>query len=644
VSPVESVESTGRHGPTPGATKWLNPLKKKAQLADGCLTGMVKPITNSGGSQAGQRSQTLWLPSLLLLAQFLTITPVLLIVFADEQQRRTSDGYLTLLDGLDRLSLAIEGLENVPRPEEAWRQQYSNYKEVLSRVLSASAATPEIRDTLARVDSIVTRMARTESDVNKNEDGRAARSELFNAERSVRLELSTTTASIAQRTTYLKALVAGACLLAFGVVFVVRRFRVDTTIQRKLQRELQTANEEVIAALSAARSESAAKNRFLAQIGHLIVTPLNSIVSGTGQLLQTELTGWQRECAQASLGLAESLAKVADQVVDYSRMESGSLKLESSEFEPARLATDVVQLFVPAADRKGLKLRCSIQDGLPGAVKGDPERLRQVLINLLSNAVRFTQHGEISVRVEQTAGPEERSSLRFEVRDTGIGITELVRNRLFQPFSIFQPIDPDSNQIIVDRATGTGLGLAISKKLVELMGGRIEIASEPGRGSTFSFTASFTPVSPSAGASKEARAESSPAVSSAADTSAGAGVGTLRTVNPQTRGAKEQRDRRTELRHGINYPTLLRAENAGIAVIRVLDVSASGLRVSVPFRLLPRTEVEIRIEGTSVVGVVRNCTRIAANEFHVGIKIPRETSVDDLEHLNHLKMLRIELT
>jgi signal transduction histidine kinase len=619
-------------------------LKKKAQLADGFLAGMVKPITNSRVSQAGQRSQTLWLPSLLLLAQFLTITPVLLIVFADEQQRRTSDGYLTVLDGLDRLSLAIEGLENIPRPNEAWRQQYSHYQDGLNRILSASAATPEVRDTLARVDSIVTRIARTESDVNKREEGQAARSELFNAELSVRLELATTADSVAQRTTYLKALVAGACLLAFGVVFVVRRFRVDTAIQRKLQQELRTANEEVIAALSAARSESAAKNRFLAQVGRLIGTPLNSIVSGTGELLQTELTGRQRQCAQASLGLAESLAKVADQVVDYSKMESGSLKLESSEFEPARLATDVVQLFVPAADRKGLKLKCSIQEGLPGVVKGDPERLRQVLINLLSNAVRFTQHGEISVRVEQTAGPEERTSLRFDIRDTGIGITELVRNRLFQPFNIFQPIEPDSNQINVDGATGTGLGLAISKKLVELMGGRIEIASEPGRGSTFSFTASFTPVALSAGPSKEARAESSPAVSSAADTSVEAGVGTLRTVNLQTRGAKEQRDRRTELRHGINYPTLLRAENAGIAVIRVLDVSASGLRVSVPFRLLPRTEVEIRIEGTSIVGVVRNCTRIAANEFHVGIKIPRETSVDELEHLNHLKMLRIELT
>jgi hypothetical protein len=130
---------------------------------------------------------------------------------------------------------------------------------------------------------------------------------------------------------------------------------------------------------------------------------------------------------------------------------------------------------------------------------------------------------------------------------------------------------------------------------------------------------------------------------------AGSGVGTLIAVNPAVNPyaqdeKKERRDRRAEGRHGVNYPTLLRAENAGVAVIRVLDVSKSGLRLSVPFRLLPRTEVEIRIEGTSVVGVVSNCVRISANEFHVGIKIPRQTTADEQERLNHLQMLRIELT
>jgi signal transduction histidine kinase len=588
-------------------------------------------MTNSKASQTGQLTQKLWLPSLLLLAQFLTITPVLLIVFEDEQQRNASREYVTLLDGLDRLSFAIAELENVSQPDAAWRKQYSDYRDHLNGLLSARATAPEVRETLARVDSIVTRMAETKQadhfGAGLLKDGQSARSELRNAQRSVQLELSATGDSIAQRAAYLKALVAGACLLAFGVVFMVRRFRVDAGIQRKLQQELRTANEEVIAALTAARSESAAKNRFLTHVSRLIRAPLNAIVGGTEELLQTDLTDRQRDCAHSSLALAESLTRVVDQVVDYSRMESGTLNLQSCEFQPPKVVAEVVRLFTPSAERKGLKLRCSIKEGLPSVVKGDPERLRQILINLLSNAVRYTQHGDISLRVEEAAAGEERTGLRFEVRDTGVGITEQVRNRIFESFNIFQSTGPDVNQ-------GTGLSLAISKKLVELMGGKMEISSEPDRGSTFSFTAVFESVH-------------QPALSP--ETIADTGVSGLLSIGSKRRSEKPSEkkqapERRTEDRHGTNYPTLLRAESAGIAVIRVLDVSASGLRVSVPFRLLPRTEVEIRIEGTSVVGMVRNCTRIAPNEFHVGIHIPREASEDEQEHLNHLHMLRIELT
>lgn len=602
---------------------------------------MGRPVTNSKASQAGQGSEKLWLPSLLLLAQFLTITPVLLIILADEQQRRASDGYVALLDGLDRLSFAIAELENIPQPgakhngavaaDVAWRQQYSDYRGDLNRILSASAPSPAVRETLARVDSSVARMAKTEADLAAvngkpeqvdpltsgfRKDGRAARSELLNAQRLVRSELSATGDSIAQMTTYLKALVAGACLLAFGVVFVVRRLRVAAAVQRKLQQELRTTNEEVIAALAAARSESEAKNQCLAHVGHLLHTPLNAIVAKTGELLRMEnLADRQRECAQASLGLAETLRNLAGQVVDYAKLESGRFELQSVEFEPAGLVTEVLQLFTPAANRKRLTLRSSIAEGLPSVVKGDAERLRQVLANLISNAVRFTEKGEIFVHVEETIRAEDRTSLRFEVRDPGSGISEPVRNRLFQPFSNSQPINPAGSSTAGNQ--GNGLGLAISKKLVELMGGKIDVASEPGRGCTFSFTAVFESVHPST-EPKAAPVNSRPHAEK-----------------------KNRRERRAERRHGTNYPTLLRAERAGIAVIRVLDVSASGLRVSVPFRLIPRTEVEIRIEGTSVIGVVRNCTCIAANEFHVGILIPRETSPDEQERLNHLSLLRI---
>jgi signal transduction histidine kinase len=581
-------------------------------------------MTNSKVSQRGQRSERLWLPSFLLLAQFLTITPVLLIVFADEQQKRASDAYVTLLDGLDRLSFAIAELENIPRP--AWRQQYSDYRGELEHVLSDSAPAPQVRETLARVDSMVMHMEKIESgQVGLNQaglnqrpeqaeplaaefrkDGRTARSELMNAQRLVRSQLSTTGNSITQKTTYLKALVAGVCLLGFGVVFVVRKFRVDAGIQRKLQQELRTINEEVIAALHAARSESEAKNQFLAHIGHLMRNQP-----------------------------AEFLNHLAGQVIDYSRMESGMFELQSSEFEPARIVLDVLQLFTPPAERKGLRLKSAIGKGLPSVVKGDPERLRQVLIALVSNAVRFTQQGEISLRVEEATGAEGRPSLRFEVRDTGSGITEQVRNRIFQPFTTVQPVNPASGPI-TDGNPGTGLGLAISKRLVELMGGKIDIASEPGRGSTFSFTAVFEGVRLNTAPQPESTQPATPANG----TIRAAEVGPRPTLSqkPQT-GKKQGRERRTEPRQGINYPTLLRSEDAGVAVIRVLDVSKSGLRVAVPFRLNPETEVEIRIEGASVNGIVRNCTCIGVNEFHVGIQIPPAASTDT-ECMNHLQLLR----
>ena len=180
---------------------------------------------------------------------------------------------------------------------------------------SRSAVAPS-SETLSRVDSIVARMAKAESDwpaSNANqaqrdalasefrEDGRAARSELLNAQRLVRVQLSTTGASIAEQSTYLKALVAGACLLAFGVVFVVRRFRMDAAIQRNLQQELRATNEEVIAALAAARSESESKNQFLVHVGHLMRTPLNAIAARMGEPFEQ----------------AETLKNLAGQVVDY---------------------------------------------------------------------------------------------------------------------------------------------------------------------------------------------------------------------------------------------------------------------------------------------------------------------------------------
>jgi hypothetical protein len=309
-------------------------------------------------------------------------------------------------------------------------------------------------------------------------------------------------------------------------------------------------------------------------------------------------------------------------------MESGMFDLQRIEFHPESIVTSVLQLFSLSAERKGLRLKTAIGRNLP-SVKGDPERLRQVLSNLTSNAVRFTQQGEVLLRVEGLVGGEGRESLRFEVRDTGIGITEQVRDRIFQPFS--QPGGSISNG-----NEGAGLGLAISKKLVELMGGKMDVSSEPGHGSTFCFTAVFESVR----ASAEPLSDSSDAPSPDAATlgANGNGARSLVSRKPQTE-RKGGRDRRAAPRYRINHPTLLKSQDAGIAVIRVLDVSSSGLRVSSPFRLELQTEVEIRIEDISVVGIVRNCTCIRAEEFHIGIEIPKAVSEDE-NSVQHLRLLR----
>ncbi len=604
---------------------------------------MAGSMKNSKAARKGRRSEKLWLPSLLLLlGQFLTITPALLIVFADEQQRRASDGYVTLLDGLDQLSFAIAELPNTGAGAGAsWRQQYSDYRAQLDRTLASSGPAPQVRETLSQVDSIVERMSKTESALaaltqtgrpmkqqQQGEalvaafqlDGRTARSELSNAERSLRIRLSTTGRSINQLNTYLKALVGGACLLAFGVVFLVRKFRIDAAIQRELQAELETINQEVITALDAARSESETKNQFLAYVGNLMRTPLNAIAAGTQELLETDLTSRQLECAQNTLELAETLKRVAGQVDDYSRMQSGGIVLESIQFDPGKMIADVCQLFVLPAESKGLKLKIDVGKGLPALLKGDPERLRQVLLNLMSNAVRFTEKGEISFRAEEVSGTEGRTSLRFEVKDSGIGLSQQDRERVFQPFSQIAPA-------VAGTSRGTGLGLAISKKLVELMGGKIDVSSNPGRGSTFHFTAVFENVRAASERLPEPSATAGPASPTVSST-------------PQN-GKKPGRERRSEPRQGVNYPTLLRSEQAGIAIIRILDVSHSGLRVSVPFRLTVLSEVEIRIEGASVVGTVRNCTCISPNEFHVGIEL-RPASSSDERFLHHLRLLRTE--
>ncbi|MEI6034570.1 MAG: ATP-binding protein [Verrucomicrobiae bacterium] len=286
------------------------------------------------------------------------------------------------------------------------------------------------------------------------------------------------------------AATAGALLLLLLGIFLyffrqsVRQQTLLATSRAELQSsfdELSNQNVVLHKALDEAQAATRAKGEFLANMSHEIRTPMNGVIGMTELLLGTELSSQQRRYAEAVRSSEEALLAIVNDILDFSKIESGKLALEVLNFDLKVLLDDFASTMAVRAQEKGLDLRCGSDPSVPALLCGDSARIRQILANLVGNAIKFTSKGEVSVRVSLLEKSGSAACLRFSVRDTGIGIPS---DKIGMVFERFTQADGSTTR----RYGGTGLGLAISKQLVELMGGEIGVESNPGKGSEFWFS------------------------------------------------------------------------------------------------------------------------------------------------------------
>jgi len=278
-------------------------------------------------------------------------------------------------------------------------------------------------------------------------------------------------------------------LLERSIRYAIERKRAQEELV-EYANEIERKNRDLAQAVRVAQEATKLKSQFLANVSHEIRTPMNGVLGMTELLLlDASLNDEQRDYAETAHRSAEALLDIIDSILDLSKIEAGKLQLETVDFSPAEVVFEVLKLISGRARSKGLEVTCRIAPGAEGQFRGDPVRLRQVLLNLVSNAIKFTERGQVSVRVSAAESSYSAIQMLFEVEDTGIGLTPEARARLFEPF-----VQADGS--ITRKYGGTGLGLAICKQLVGMMDGKVDVDSEAGVGSRFWFTVRFQKPDP----------------------------------------------------------------------------------------------------------------------------------------------------